>query len=61
MTKTIAAMEALIAAIDSEIKDEPDDFDWGLVSELRNRVGRDLYHLTRGELGIPNHLELKVI
>ena len=61
MTKTIKALEDLRDAIESEIKDEPDDFNWSMMYQLRESTGRALWHMTRGETGIPNNLELKVL
>lgn len=61
MTKTIKALEDLRAAIESELKEEPDDFNWATMRQLNDYAGRALWHMTRGETGIPNNLELKVL
>ena len=61
MTKTLKALEDLRVAIESELRDEPDDFNWSTMRQLNDYAGCALWHLTRGEKGIPNHLKLKVI
>jgi hypothetical protein len=56
--EAIAVLHAKVA----EAKDnEPDDFNYGLLCDLDHHAQRILWHLTRGEEGEKNHLQLTLI
>ena len=61
-TKGLQALRDLKAAWEEEKDDGSyvDDFDYFTMNDLVKMTQRALYHLTRGEEGTPNHLELQV-
>lgn len=60
MDNTLIAIRKLIQTIESENQNEPDDFDYWLLQDLKTFTGKTLYQLTRGKEGVRNSLELKM-
>jgi hypothetical protein len=58
--KVFDAIETLHQQAAIATKDDPDDFNWGLLYELDHCAQRALWHLSRGEQGELNHLPLTV-
>lgn len=58
--KVFEAIDVLHEQTKIAKKDEPDDFNWGLLWDLDHRAQKIMWQLTRGERGEPNHLELWV-
>ena len=60
-TEVFKAIEIIKIQTELAKKEEPDDFNWGLLVSMNERCQKTLYMLTRGEEGIENHLELQVL
>lgn len=59
--KVFAAIETLHQQAAIAKKEEPDDFNWGLLYGLDRTAQRVAWQLSRGEVGEPNHLELQCV
>ena len=59
--KTLQALRDLMAATKEEAPNLTDDFDHFTVKATGENAGKTLWHLTRGQEGIPNTLKLQVL
>lgn len=59
--KLFAAIDEIHVQAQKAKKEEPDDFDYGIIQQLDGCAQRALYHLTRGDQGTRSDLQLAVI